>query len=82
MTDIVDDAHEREEELRALALKVRKPNGPAPTGFCLNAECEEPVPVGQRWCDADCRDRYYRAVQVRLDKLGRYYDEEPNQNEE
>lgn len=32
----------------------RKPNGPAPTGFCLN--CSEPLPDGQRFCDRFCRD--------------------------
>lgn len=76
MTDIVDDAQEREEELRALALSLRKPNGPAPTGACLNEECGEPLPVGQRWCGPECRERYHRQLQVKLDKMGRYYDEE------
>lgn len=76
MADITDEATAWEEELRDQALKRRKPNGPAPTGFCLNEECEDAVPVGQRWCCADCRDRYYRALQVKLDKMGRYYDED------
>lgn len=52
MTD--DDlATQREEADRALALMVRRPVGPAPTGYCLN--CDEPVGEGVRWCDADCR---------------------------
>lgn len=76
MADIIDDATEWEEELREQALKLRKPNGPAPVGECLNEECGESLPHGQRWCDAECRDRYYRAMQVKLDKRGRYYDEE------
>lgn len=75
MADIIDEAGEWEEELRAQAMRLRRPNGPSPTGFCLNAECEEALPVGQRWCDADCRDRYYRQLQVKLDKMGKYYDE-------
>lgn len=76
MTDIIDDASEWEEELRQRALSLRKPNGPGPTGVCLNVECGIELPAGQRWCSTDCRDRYYRRLQVELDKMGRYYDEE------
>jgi len=76
VTDIIDEAGEWEEELRQRAQKLRKPNGPSPTGFCLNAECEEALLVGQRWCDAECRNRYHRRLQVQLDKLGKYCDEE------
>lgn len=76
MADIIDEAAEWEEELRARALKLRKPNGPSPTGHCLNPDCDEELALGVRWCDADCRDRYHRWLQVRLDKMGKYYDEE------
>lgn len=74
--DIIDEASDREEELRQRALGNRKPNGPAPTGVCLNVECGEPVPVGHRWCGPNCRSRYERQVQVQVDKLGKYYDDE------
>ncbi|HJW82419.1 MAG TPA: hypothetical protein VJ396_09265 [Acidiferrobacterales bacterium] len=80
MSDIIDEAGEWEEELRDQALRRRKPNGPAATGFCLNEECCEVLLVGRRWCNAEHRDRYYRQLQVRLDKMGRYYDEENNDN--
>ena len=76
MADIIDEAGEWEEELRDQALRRRKPNGPAATGFCLNEECCEVLPAKQRWCDSGCRDRYHRQLQVRLDKMGRYYDED------
>lgn len=73
MADIIDDAQEREEELRIKALAVRKPTGPVPCGFCLN--CEEPVPAGMRWCDSDCKDDWHRLQAVALSKAGRYYDD-------
>ena len=57
MTDD-DRATEREEQDRALALKVRRPEGPQATGFCLS--CSEPVLAGLRWCDATCRDDWQR----------------------
>lgn len=76
MADIIDEAGEWEEELREQALKRRKPNGPAPTGRCLDEGCEEELPVGQRWCSAEHRDNYYRQLRVKLDKMGKYYDEE------
>ncbi len=75
MADIIDEASEWEDELRQQALRRRKPNGPSPTGHCLNAECGEKLPVGHRWCDANCRERYERQLQVRLDQMGKYYDE-------
>jgi len=53
-----DMATAREEQDRELALKVRKPGGPAATGVCLC--CGEPVTDGRRWCDADCRDDWQR----------------------
>lgn len=49
-----DQATAVEERDRALALTQRKPEGPAAIGRCLH--CEQPLPSGMRWCDADCRD--------------------------
>lgn len=52
MTD--DDRATQQEELaREACLKLRKPEGPAATGHCLN--CGDDLDGGQRWCDADCR---------------------------
>ena len=76
MADIIDEAGDREEELRQQALGLRKPVGPTPTGRCLDPACDEELAPGARWCDADCRCRYYRQLQVTLDKLGKYYDVE------
>ena len=75
MADIIDEASEWEEELRQRALEKRKPNGPVATGRCLDSTCDEPLPNEQRWCDATCRDRYHRQVQVVLDGRGKYYDQ-------
>lgn len=53
--DIGDQAAAIQERDNAIALRdFRKPEGPVATGFCLH--CEEPLPAGRRWCNADCRD--------------------------
>ena len=54
MADFADLGADREEKDRALALMVRKPEGPAAIGVCLC--CGSPLPEGLRWCDAECRD--------------------------
>ena len=61
MADFADLGADREEKdralalnVRALALKVRAPEGPSATGMCLC--CGEPLADGLRWCDAECRD--------------------------
>jgi hypothetical protein len=54
MADFADLGAAREEMGRALALKLRAPEGPPATGFCLC--CDAPLCGGLRWCDADCRD--------------------------
>lgn len=54
--DDTDRATEREENARADALRERKPEGPEPTGQCLN--CERPLDAGLRWCDGECRDEW------------------------
>lgn len=59
MTDIYDQATKREEDDRALALKVRLPTL-TPCGACHN--CGESVAHGQLFCrpepgiDGSCRD--------------------------
>mgnify|MGYP003526552248 FL=1 len=73
MSDIVDEAQEREEELRAKALAVRRPTGPVPCGFCYN--CGEAVVLGHRWCDTDCAEDWKRLQDVERSKAGRYYDD-------
>lgn len=56
--DIIDTASAREELDRELAQKVRKPSGPAHTGYCLF--CDEETDHERRWCDAFCRDAWER----------------------
>lgn len=61
--DFADRAEIETERAEQLAAEVRKPAGPAPTGYCLY--CGEPLayrPVGlqPRWCDAECRDAWER----------------------
>lgn len=59
--DDIDLQDQREEAWLSALVKVRKPEGPRPTGNCL--WCEEPVAdATHRWCDADCRDDYEQAV--------------------
>lgn len=58
MADEVDVTAQRlEREMEAL-LRRRAKAGPRSTGACL--WCEAPLPDGQRWCDADCRDAWQR----------------------
>lgn len=52
--DDIDFAQKHDMDNTALACKVRKPEGPAPTGQCL--ACGSPLPGVGRWCDAECRD--------------------------
>ena len=73
MSDIIDDANNRAQEILDAALAKRKPAGPPPCGYCYN--CNEELATGLRFCDNDCRDDHSRRVQVELDKAGRYLDE-------
>lgn len=52
--DESDRATAHEELRRDIALRTRRPDGPAATGHCLN--CGEPLTPGLRWCDCNCRD--------------------------
>lgn len=66
MSDLLDDAQQQEELTRAVALQQRRPEGPAPRGYCL--ECGDEDVGGMRWCSAECsRDWERREVQ----RLGR-----------
>lgn len=53
-----DDAAMREEHFRELALRNKRPEGPAACGQCLN--CGEPLEGLRRWCDEDCREDWER----------------------
>lgn len=61
--DDFDQASQFEELRRVIAQRTRRPDGPQATGICLF--CGEPLPAGQRWCDADCRDDWERAQRAR-----------------
>jgi len=53
MCDIADEAFEREEWERELALKNRKlPQPPSPV--CRNADCGEPSQPGTSYCCQEC----------------------------
>lgn len=62
MSDEIDRANEQAQVILGLGLKARRPEGPQPTGYCLN--CDEPLPIG-RWCDANCRDDWERLEGVK-----------------
>jgi hypothetical protein len=62
--DLMDDAQEREEELRQKALTAaREAASAAPiitaTGECLC--CHEPLEPPKRWCNVVCRDGWERS---------------------
>ena len=73
MADIIDLGNDRAQEILEEALRKRKSEGPPVDGKCHN--CDEELPAGLRFCDNDCRDDYYRRIEVELDKAGRYLDE-------
>jgi hypothetical protein len=52
--DLADQAQLQAAPLNT--LERRKPEGPKPTGQCLN--CDETLRPEHRWCDAECRDMW------------------------
>lgn len=56
MTDVFDQASEREDRDRALAIEAARgrADGPYPCGACYN--CGETLQGDMRFCDLDCRD--------------------------
>jgi hypothetical protein len=60
----VDDMATMQEELArdtCVAAVRARANTPIPTSEkCWH--CGEPTENGARWCDADCRDRWERAI--------------------
>jgi len=72
VTDIYDQATEREERDRAAAIAAARtpaPRYPAPTGCCLNCQDDllKPLMVGEaiadRWCCIECRDDWVMRVE-------------------
>lgn len=67
MSDLIDFAQEQTEYLHEKRIaEVRSRAGTleaAPTGRCLN--CEEPLALGIRFCDADCRDDYQKITRMK-----------------
>lgn len=70
MADVVDLANEQAERILCSARRYRAPEGPTSNGCCLY--CGEPLPSGERWCDADCRDEweYERSLKHGPQRLG------------
>lgn len=58
MTDIVDAAQVQIEAQTAHPIK--RPEGPAPVGYCLNCGPEVKLAKPLRWCDADCQSDWTR----------------------
>jgi len=65
-----DDASMREEQFLEVALKQRKPNGPASTGRCLS--CNAELSDHRRWCDEWCRDDWNLEQEAQKRHRGRY----------
>jgi hypothetical protein len=64
--DEADITSERAEiELRINMANSHKPAGPQPAGHCLECGPDVPLPAGQRWCDAECRDIFMRREQIK-----------------
>lgn len=61
--DEADIANERAELDLQQALRVRRPEGPQPTGSCL--WCGDDVYPGIRWCNRECRDFWQQAHAAR-----------------
>lgn len=62
MPDQLDQAAEITDLHRDFALKhLPPPPIILETGRCLH--CDTPVPLGRRWCDAECRDEWQREQQ-------------------
>lgn len=60
MSDQLDDASELEEIYRQSAIQTHQATVVrlVATGTCLN--CDEPLPAGAFFCDADCTHDYER----------------------
>lgn len=65
MADLIDGASEVAAQFLQSSLTTKRPEGPAPCGFCYN--CNEPLAAGLRWCDTDCRDDYEKIEKTRRD---------------
>lgn len=59
MTDVFDQASEREQLERDLAIRFSSKANELPyTGACYF--CEKPLPEPQRFCDSFCRDDHQK----------------------
>jgi hypothetical protein len=58
--DEIDLAQEREFLATQNSLRMKKPEGPVATGRCLY--CDEILPDGHRWCDAEHREQWQKEV--------------------
>ena len=64
-----DDASMREEQFLEVALKHRKPSGPASTGRCLY--CNAELPDNRRWCDKWCQEDWTLEKEASVRNRGR-----------
>ena len=61
--DEIDRAQERDFLATQNAMRVRKAEGPAPTGCCLY--CGETLSDQRRWCDAEHREQWEKETRRR-----------------
>lgn len=64
MADVYDQATQREERDRELAVNaaMKAAPGPTATGRCLFKGCGEPLADGARFCGPECRDAFDKAA--------------------
>lgn len=58
MTDVFDQATEREEKDRELAIALQRRKAAVLPDIGHRYHCGEATRPGQRFCDTDCRDGY------------------------
>lgn len=66
MSDIIDEAHQREQQLLELALANRKKPEMVFTGQCR--WCEDSITKGN-YCSQECRDDHSRHVRAMAQKV-------------
>ena len=80
-SDPLDVSVAQQETILKFQIAARKPEGPAPTGFCLDPNCGEQLvsdediqgmkegrPISahsRRWCNAECREAWEREKSAR-----------------
>lgn len=80
-SDPLDLSVAQQEMILAAQIAIRKPEGPRPTGYCLDPNCgeqlvsddvldriqagDQPSDGIRRWCNPDCRESWEREKSAR-----------------